>query len=98
MRGITDRFLLFSAGVTAVRDVLQAVSVDPPGPTGPGTEVPWSPAVGFDEFTNWAVAFRLSRQQHRLSLGLQRPRLRHLPDDRGDEHRTVGRVRAAARR
>jgi len=57
MRGITDRYVQFSAGVTAVRDVLQAVSVDPPGPAGPGTEVPWSPAVGFDEFTNWAVAF-----------------------------------------
>jgi len=57
MRGITDRFVEFSAGVTAVRDVLQAISVDPAGPTGPGTEVPWSPAIGFDEFTNWAVAF-----------------------------------------
>jgi YVTN family beta-propeller protein len=50
MRGITDRYLQFSAGVTAVRDVLQAASPN-------GTEVPWSPAVGFDEFTNWAVAF-----------------------------------------
>ena len=57
MRGITDRFLEFSAGVTAGRDVLQATSFDPPGPTPPGTEVPWSPAVGFDELTTWAVAF-----------------------------------------
>ena len=57
MRGITDRFLQFSAGVTVVRDMLQAVSVNPPGPAGPGTEVPWSPAIGFDEFTTWAVAF-----------------------------------------
>jgi DNA-binding beta-propeller fold protein YncE len=57
MRGITDRFVEFSAGVTAVRDVLQSVSIDPAGPTGPATEVPWSPAIGFDEFTIWAVAF-----------------------------------------
>ncbi len=57
MRGITDRFVEFSAGVTAVRDVLESVSIDPAGPTGPATEVPWSPAIGFDEFTIWAVAF-----------------------------------------
>ncbi len=57
MRGITDRFVEFSAGVTVVRDILEAVSVNPPGPAGPGTEAPWSPAIGFDEFTVWAVAF-----------------------------------------
>jgi DNA-binding beta-propeller fold protein YncE len=57
MRGITDRFVQFSAGVTVVRDILQAISIDPPGPAGPGTEAPWSPAIGFDEFTTWAVAF-----------------------------------------
>jgi YVTN family beta-propeller protein len=57
MRGITDRFVQFSAGVTVVRDSLQAASFDPPGPAGPATEVPWSPAVGFDEFTVWALPF-----------------------------------------
>ena len=51
MRGITDRYLLFSAGVTNVRDTLQAVA------NAGATEVPWSPAVGFDELTVWAVAF-----------------------------------------
>jgi YVTN family beta-propeller protein len=57
MRGITDRFVQFSAGVTVVRDALQAASFDPPGATGPATEVPWSPAIGFDEFTVWALPF-----------------------------------------
>jgi YVTN family beta-propeller protein len=60
VRGITDRFVQFSAGVTVVRDVLEASSVDPDGPGGPivpGTELPWSPAVGFDELTTWAIAF-----------------------------------------
>jgi YVTN family beta-propeller protein len=57
MRGITDRFVQFSAGVTVVRDALQAASIDPPGATGPATEVPWSPAVGFDELTTWALPF-----------------------------------------
>jgi len=51
MRGITDRYLQFSAGVTNVRDVLQAVTF-----IG-GTDAPWSVNVGFDEFTIWAVAF-----------------------------------------
>src|SRR5262245_27256492 len=51
MRGITDRFVQFSAGVTAVRDVLQAVTAIS------GTEVPWNPANGFDELTTWAVPF-----------------------------------------
>ena len=57
MRGITDRYLQFSAGVTNVRDGLQLASIDPPGPTGPATDVPWSLAVGYDELTVWAVAF-----------------------------------------
>jgi YVTN family beta-propeller protein len=51
MRGITDRFTLFSAGVTNVRDVLEAATA------GGATDAPWSPQVGFDEFTVWAVAF-----------------------------------------
>jgi YVTN family beta-propeller protein len=57
MRGITDRFVQFSAGVTVVRDLLAAASIDPPGPAGPTTELPWSPDVGFDELTVWAVPF-----------------------------------------
>jgi hypothetical protein len=51
MRGITDRYLQFSAGVSNVRDGLELAAA-----TG-ATDVPWSPAVGFDEFTVWAVAF-----------------------------------------
>ena len=50
MRGITDRYIEFSAGFTAVRDLFQAVSPS-------GTEAPWTPQVGFDEFTTWALAF-----------------------------------------
>jgi hypothetical protein len=51
MRGITDRYLQFSAGVSNVRDGLQRAA------TLGATDVPWSPAVGFDELTVWAVAF-----------------------------------------
>jgi hypothetical protein len=51
MRGITDRYLQFSAGVSNVRDGLQLAAA-----TG-ATDVPWSPAVGYDELTVWAVAF-----------------------------------------
>jgi hypothetical protein len=51
MRGITDRYLQFSAGVTNVRDALEAATAFG------ATDAPWSPAVGFDEFTNWALAF-----------------------------------------
>jgi DNA-binding beta-propeller fold protein YncE len=57
MRGITDRYLQFSGGVSNVRDGLELASIDPPGPTGPATDVPWSVAVGYDELTVWAVAF-----------------------------------------
>ena len=96
MRGITDRFLQFSAGVTVVRDVLEAVSADPPGPTGPGTEVPWSPAVGLRRVHELGGGVRLAVEQRRLPPGLQRPGVRHLPDDRGDEQRTVGCARASA--
>jgi YVTN family beta-propeller protein len=51
LRGITDRYLQFSAGVTNVRDVLFGITF-----IG-GTEAPWTEAVGYDEFTVWAVAF-----------------------------------------
>jgi hypothetical protein len=51
MRGITDRYLQFSAGVSNVRDALQAVTA-----VG-ATDAPWTPAVGYDEFTVWAAAF-----------------------------------------
>jgi DNA-binding beta-propeller fold protein YncE len=52
MRGITDRWLQFSAGVTNVEEQ-QAPSqfvdiIDAP---------PWTPALGFDELTNWKFAF-----------------------------------------
>ena len=51
MRGITDRYLQFSAGVTNVRDVLATATA------AGATDAPWSPEIGFDEFTNWALAF-----------------------------------------
>ncbi len=51
MRGITDRYLQFSAGVTNVRDVLSILTL-----IG-GSDVPWSVAKGYDELTNWAAAF-----------------------------------------
>jgi len=51
MRGITDRYLQFSAGVSNVRDLLQVASL------GGATDVPWSVDVGYDELTVWAVAF-----------------------------------------
>jgi DNA-binding beta-propeller fold protein YncE len=51
MRGLNDRYLQFSAGVTNVRDLLQAAAV------GGATEVPWSAAVGYDELTVYALAF-----------------------------------------
>ncbi|MEN8160496.1 MAG: hypothetical protein ABFS41_10535, partial [Myxococcota bacterium] len=56
MRGITDRYLQFSAGVTNVRDVLQGITL-----IG-GTEAPWTVDVGFDEFTVWAVGFGTQAQ------------------------------------
>ncbi|UCE85728.1 MAG: beta-propeller fold lactonase family protein [Deltaproteobacteria bacterium] len=52
MRGITDRWMQFSAGITNVEEQ-QALS-------GPGNLIDppfWTPAVGFDEFTNWKFAF-----------------------------------------
>jgi YVTN family beta-propeller protein len=56
MRGITDRYLQFSAGVTNVRDVLQGLTL-----TG-ATDAPWTVDVGFDEFTVWAAAFGTAAQ------------------------------------
>ncbi len=49
MRGITDRFLLFSAGVTLVEEQLIFANS--------ASEVGWSPDVGFDELVSWAQAF-----------------------------------------
>ena len=51
MRGITDRYLQFSAGVSNVRDGLQLAAA------AGATDVPWSVEVGYDELTVWAVAF-----------------------------------------
>jgi YVTN family beta-propeller protein len=51
LRGITDRYLQFSAGVTQVVDVLQGATF-----TG-ATVAPWTADVGYDEFTAWAIAF-----------------------------------------
>jgi hypothetical protein len=58
MRGITDRFLLFSAGVTLVEEQLSLsdpsnVFYDPHL-----SDVDWLPdSVGYDELTSWAQAF-----------------------------------------
>ena len=49
MRGITDRYLQFSAGVTNVNELLIGGA--------PTTEFPWSPGDGFDEFLIWSLAF-----------------------------------------
>jgi hypothetical protein len=51
MRGITDRYLQFSAGVSNVRDGLEFATA------AGATDAPWTPAVGYDEFTVWASAF-----------------------------------------
>jgi YVTN family beta-propeller protein len=56
MRGITDRYLQFSAGVSNVRDLLQVAAL------GGATDVPWSVDVGYDELTVWAVAFGSASQ------------------------------------
>jgi len=49
MRGITDRYLLFSAGVTNVWEQLVFSPLI--------SDAPWTPADGPDEFANWALAF-----------------------------------------
>ena len=49
MRGINDRFLLFSAGVTNIFENLILSSFI--------SDAPWTPADGPDEFANWALAF-----------------------------------------
>jgi len=56
MRGITDRYLQFSAGVTNVQEVLTGATL-----IG-ATDAPWSPALGYDEFAVWAVAFGSAAQ------------------------------------
>jgi hypothetical protein len=56
MRGITDRYLQFSAGVSNVRDGLQLAAL------AGASDVPWSPEVGYDELTVWAVAFGSASQ------------------------------------
>ncbi len=49
MRGMTDRYLQFSAGITNVNEVL----FDSPF----FSEFPWVPGDGFDEFLVWSAAF-----------------------------------------
>lgn len=49
VRGMTDRYLQFSAGVTNVNELLVA------SPTF--SEFPWFPGDGFDEFLIWSAAF-----------------------------------------
>jgi DNA-binding beta-propeller fold protein YncE len=56
MRGITDRWLQFSAGVTNTRDLLQVAAL------GGATDVPWSASIGFDELTVWALGFGSAAQ------------------------------------
>lgn len=52
MRGMTDRWLQFSVGITNIEEQLVLTQfvdlIDGP---------PWTPALGFDEFTNWKLAF-----------------------------------------
>jgi DNA-binding beta-propeller fold protein YncE len=56
MRGITDRYLQFSAGVSNVRDGLQLAAL------AGATDVPWSLEKGYDELAVWAVAFGSASQ------------------------------------
>ena len=63
MRGITDRFMLFSAGVTLVQE--QLLFSDPSFVLyQPNiSDVDWLPdTVGFDELTSWAQAFGTVQQ------------------------------------
>ncbi len=53
MRGMTDRFLQFSMGITAPEEIL-----DIAGAFAPGVGViPWDPAVGLTELNTFSVAF-----------------------------------------
>ncbi|MBW2243151.1 MAG: hypothetical protein JRH01_14290 [Deltaproteobacteria bacterium] len=64
MRGITDRFLIFSAGVTLVEEQLQVSDPASPFFNPNQTDVDWLPdSVGFDELTMWAQAFGTAAQE-----------------------------------
>lgn len=64
MRGLTDRTLQFSVGITNPEEVLE-FAVDPgtieippiPPFTGPDSEFPWDPAEGYEEITTYGAAF-----------------------------------------
>lgn len=62
MRGMTDRFLQFSVGLTAASELMTAanggVSIPPFG-TGPPNPFPYSPADGVEENTVFGVAFTI---------------------------------------
>jgi len=53
MRGLNDRFLQFSLGVTAAEEN----QVTAQGANGCSPDCDWDPSVGYDEFTVFAVAF-----------------------------------------
>ncbi len=63
MRGIPDRFLLFSAGVTLVEEQLQASNPSSPFFNPDQTDVDWTPELGFDELASWAQAFGTPAQE-----------------------------------
>ena len=63
MRGITDRFLLFSAGVTLVEEQLQVSNPSSPFYNPNQSDVDWTPELGFDELASWAQAFGTAAQE-----------------------------------
>ena len=57
MRGMTDRFVQFSAGITAPQEVLSAANAGQLGGSPLETPIRWDPARGFREITTFGVAF-----------------------------------------
>jgi YVTN family beta-propeller protein len=59
MRGMTDRWVQFSNGITNTEEIasLAAVGVNFPPIVLPASQFPWNPSEGFKELTTFATAF-----------------------------------------
>jgi YVTN family beta-propeller protein len=57
LRGLTDRFVQFSAPTTSAQEILEFFNAPPPPFAFARSEFPWDPAVGLDERTTFAAAF-----------------------------------------